>query len=178
METLCQLVDDQDNVIGAKPRSEINYTHDRYRVSGLWLENSAGQILIAQRLMTKDKDPGKWGPAVSGTIEVGETYESNIYKEAEEEIGLTGYVFTLGPKMRFDTPRMCFAQWFRVVCDKSEDEFTPQPTEVECVKWIDRQELFDDVRVNPDKYVASTARVLNEFYSQSSPAGLTATIKS
>lgn len=166
MKDLCQIVDDQDNIIGAKLRSEIDYARDCYRVSGLWLTNSVGRILIAQRLMTKDKDPGKWGPAVAGTLEVGETYESNIYKEAKEEIGLTGYTFTLGPKMRFDNPRRCFTQWFKVVCDKSEDEFTPQPTEVECVRWIVKEDLVQDVKANPDKYVASMSRVLDELYSQ------------
>ena len=35
--------------------------------------------------------PEVWGPAVSGTNEEGETYDSNIIKEAQEEIGLTGY---------------------------------------------------------------------------------------
>ena len=165
MKDVCQIVDDQDNVIGSKLRKEIDYAHDRYRASGLWVTNSAGQILIAQRLMTKDKDPGKWGPAAAGTLEVGETYESNIYKEAEEEIGLTGYVFTPSLKMRFDTPRMYFVQWFTVVCDKPEDEFISQPSEVERVRWIDREELIQDVRANPDKYVASIPRVLNELYS-------------
>ncbi len=29
-----------------------------------------------------------WGSAVAGTVEKGEDYESNIYKETEEEIGL------------------------------------------------------------------------------------------
>jgi len=56
-------------------------------------------------------------------------------------------------------------QWFTVVCDKPEDEFISQPSEVERVRWIDREELIQDVRANPDKYVASIPRVLNELYS-------------
>ena len=61
-------------------------------------------MLIAPRVLTNDKDPGKWGPAAGGTLEISETYESNAYKEAEEEIGLTGVEFILGPKMKFTTP--------------------------------------------------------------------------
>jgi broad-specificity NMP kinase len=46
-QDLYQIVDDQDNLIGAKPRNEINFKNDYYRISGLWLTNSKGQILIA-----------------------------------------------------------------------------------------------------------------------------------
>ena len=53
-QDLYQIVDDQDNLIGAKPRNEIDFKNDYYRISGIWLTNSKGQILIAQRLMTKD----------------------------------------------------------------------------------------------------------------------------
>lgn len=169
MQDLYQIVDDQDNLIGAKPRNEIDFENDYYRISGIWLTNSKGQILIAQRLLTKDKDPGKWGPAAAGTLEVGETYESNAYKEAEEEIGLTGVEFTLGPKMKFITPRHSFCQWYTAVCDKSESEFTPQPTEVEQVKWIDEDEFFEDVHANPDKYLPTMSLIIEALYPNSDP---------
>lgn len=165
MNNLCQIVDDQDTIIGAKPRNEIDFERDYYRVSGLWLVNSKGDVLIAQRLMTKDKDPGKWGPAVAGTVEVGETYESNIYKEAEEEIGLTGIEFTVGPKMKSEHPRKSFTQWFRAACDKAEEEFTLQATEVEGVKWISRDDLIKDVATNPENYIPAMPRIIDELYS-------------
>ena len=161
---LYQVVDEQDNLIGAKPRNEIDFEHDYYRISGLWLTNSKGQILLAQRLMTKDKDPGKWGPAAAGTLEVGETYESNMYKEAEEEIGLTGVDFALGPKMKFTAPRHSFCQWFTAVCDKPENEFVPQPSEVERVKWIDEGEFFEDVQNNPNKYLPTMSLIIEALY--------------
>jgi isopentenyldiphosphate isomerase len=149
MSNLCQIVDEQDNIIGSKPRNEIDFKNDYFRISGLWLTNSHGQVLIAQRHLTKDKDPGLWAPAAAGTLEVGETYESNIYKEAEEEIGLSGITFAVGPKMKFDEPR--------------KDEFVLQLSEVEQVKWIDKYDLVKDVTHTPDKYVPSMARIINEF---------------
>ena len=164
MKTLYQIVDESDNEIGAKLRGDIDFKQDYFRVAGLWLINSADQVLIAQRLMTKDKDPGKWGPAVAGTLEVGETYESNIYKEAEEEIGLKDITFSLGPKMKFESPRKCFMQWFMAICDKKENEFKLQPTEVERVKWIKKDELIQDVKTNPDKYTPSMMRIIETLY--------------
>ena len=78
-----QIVDKNDTVIGTKERDEIDYSSDIYRVSALWLTNSNGQALIAKRAMAKKNSPGKWGPAVAGTLETDETYETNIYKDGD-----------------------------------------------------------------------------------------------
>lgn len=82
-----QIVDRNDNVIGKKLRSEIT-KDDIYRVSSLWVFNQNSELLIAQRPMWKKNDPGKWTESAVGTLEEGETYESNLVKEAKEELGL------------------------------------------------------------------------------------------
>ena len=155
MNHLCQIVDEDDNIIGHKPRNEIDYTKDYYRIGCLWLKNSKGEVLLAQRLLSKDKDPGKWGPSAAGTLEEGETYESNIYKEAHEELGLTGVDFTPIAKLKLEKPRKSFLQLYAGVCDWSADKFIPQPEEVEQVAWVDVNELKKDVEANPDQYVPS-----------------------
>ncbi|MDQ2972857.1 MAG: NUDIX domain-containing protein [bacterium] len=155
MNQLCQIVDENDELIGFKPRNEIDFKKDYYRIGCLWLTNLKGEVLLAQRLLTKDKDPGKWGPSAAGTLEKGETYESNIYKEAEEELGLTGVGFTAIAKLKLEEPRKSFLQLYEGVCDWQADEFTPQPEEVEQVSWIHIDDLRKDIKKNPDKYVPS-----------------------
>jgi predicted kinase len=93
------IVNDQDQIIGHKEPGTL-LKEDIYRVSSLWVTNSKGDILLAQRKFTQKLDPGKWGPAVAGTVDEGETYESNIIKEAEEEIGLKDMRPALGPKTK------------------------------------------------------------------------------
>src|SRR5688572_21076189 len=118
-----QIVDEQDQLIGIKERAEVDYRTDIYRVSALWLTNSRGQTLLAKRAAVKDKDPNKWGPAVAGTIDEDETYDENIYKEAEEEIGLVGIKFEKGPKCLIKRPRTYFCQWYLVTLDRDVDGF-------------------------------------------------------
>lgn len=101
------VVNENDEVVGAKKRGTIA-TDDIYRVSALWITNSNGDVLLAQRALTKKNDPGKWGPAVAGTVEEGETYLGNITKETEEEIGLKDVQFTEGPKWRVSLERNMF----------------------------------------------------------------------
>ena len=150
-----QVVDKGDQLIGSKDRLEINHETDIYRVAALWLVNSKGEALIAQRKLTKNNEPGKWGPSVAGTVEEGEDYESNIYKEAQEEIGLTGVQFSEVIKIYNDGPRRYFTQWYIAKVDKDVSDFTPQPEEVEQVAWKLYEELVDDVQRHPENYIPS-----------------------
>lgn len=146
------IVNDQDEIIGYKERGTL-VKEDIYRVSGLWVTNSKGDILLAQRQLGKRHDPGKWGPAVAGTVDEGETYESNIVKEAEEEIGLKGIKPTKGPNRRVSDEYNYFCQWYTLAVDKPAEEFTIQEDEVEQVKWFTRAELHKELREHPDKYL-------------------------
>lgn len=151
------IVDENDNEIGVKERTEIDYEVDIYRSTGIWITNSNGDALMAQRSMKKDKDPGLWGPAAAGTIDEGETYESNAYKELEEELGLSGVELTEGPEMYSDVPRRRFARYYLGVSEVKIEDLVLQESEVEAAKWVTRAELIEDVVNNPQNYVPAMA---------------------
>ena len=146
------VVDENDNVIGVKDRSAITHS-DIYRVSSLWVKNSAGDVLLAQRKHTKKHDPGKWGPAAAGTIEEGETYQSNIVHEAQEEIGLQNIAPKSGPKVRVRGEYNFFDQWYILTVDKAASDFTISEEEVEQVKWFTRAELADELQKRPEQFL-------------------------
>jgi isopentenyldiphosphate isomerase len=158
------IVDEDDNLIGAKPRDSIDLTKDIYRVTGIWVTNSKGEVLIAKRSMLKKVNSGKWGPAVAGTVEEGETYESNAYKELEEEIGVNGIHLEIGPKLGpkelIGSPRKYFAQWFKCQIDKKVEEFKLQEGEVDEIKWVSYDDLKKDVECNRGAYIPSMSYVL------------------
>lgn len=159
-----QIVDNQDSVIGVKERSEIDFAKDIYRVSALWLTNSKGQTLLARRAMQKANDPGRWGPAVAGTIDESETYDDNIYKEAMEEIGLEGVKFTKGPKTRISYPRNYFCQWYFTTLDREADSFVMQEEEIDALEWVDIEEMKKEMKTNPEKYVLAMPQVVERLY--------------
>lgn len=146
------IVNDRDEVIGHKERGTLT-KEDIYRVSALWITDSRGNILLAQRKFTKTHDPGKWGPAVAGTLDEGETYESNIIKEAEEEIGLQDIKPVPGPRKRVSGEYNFFDQWYTLTVDKPAEEFTLQEEEVEQVKWMSPEELDKELREHPENYL-------------------------
>ena len=154
------LVDKTDNIIGSKERGTLDQD-DIYRISALWIKNTKEEFLLAQRKLTKKNDPGKWGPAVAGTNDVGETYESNILKEAKEEIGLEKFNFSKSKKIRKQGHHNYFCQWFVAIVDKNISDFKIQEEEVEQIRWISKQELIEDLSKNPSRYVPSMKDVLD-----------------
>lgn len=152
------IVDENDEVIGHKTRSELDTTDlDKiYRVTALWLTNSKGEILLAQRALDKVHGPGLWGPAASGTLEEGDTYDSNAAEEAEEELGLKDMQLTKGPK-RYSQGKgrgyRYFTQWYTAVLDKPAADFNIQKEEVEQVRWFTREEIARELRDHPENYL-------------------------
>jgi len=156
------IVDENDKIIGYKERETLNQS-DIYRVSALWIQNSKGDILLAQRKLNKKNDPGKWGPAVAGTNDKGDSYKSNIVKEAEEEIGLKNHHFQEFDKIRYSGKHNYFCQWFKLVIDKKLDEFIIQENEVEQIKWFKKDELLKELKNNPDNFLKSTKDYVRLF---------------
>jgi isopentenyl-diphosphate delta-isomerase len=148
------IVNENDEIIGSKERDAI-VKGDIYRVSALWITNSAGQILLAQRAYNKKHNPGKWGPAVAGTVEVGEDYDDNIIKEAEEELGLKNINPKKVTKVRRRGEHDYFCQIYSAVVDKNLDEFKIQKSEVENIKWMSREELAASMENDPENYLES-----------------------
>lgn len=137
------IVDSNDVILGEKERSLLR-TDDIYRVSALWVFDSQNRILLARRSLSKERHPGKWGPSVAGTNAVGETYEENIRKEAMEEIGadLSGIDLRIGPKEHIRGEYEYFVQWYLATIDRTEDEFSIDPQEVDQVRWFTRDEIL------------------------------------
>lgn len=146
------IVDQNDSILNYKKRGTLN-KDDIYRVSGLWVTNSRGDILLAKRHHTKIHNPNKWGPAVSGTVEKGETYESNIIKETEEEIGLKNVKLKLGPKTETDSEYHHFTQWYFLNIDLDIDDFKIKEDEVEEIKWFSPEWLKTRLEKYPDEFV-------------------------
>jgi isopentenyldiphosphate isomerase len=157
------LVNEEDIILGEVLREEKK-NEDIHRVSALWVTNSQWEILLAKRHMSKKSHPWLWWPAVAGTNAVWESYESNIYKEAEEEIGLSGVEFKKNIKLeRFDAKTKHFIQWFTVQVDITISEFRLQENEVEEVQWWWKEDLEKEIKENPELFLKSMPRYLEMF---------------
>lgn len=156
------IVDENDNVIGYKEREKIKQ-EDIYRVSALWINNSKGEFLLAKRAFIKNNDPGKWGPAVAGTVEDGENYKENIIKEAEEELGLKNIKFEKSSKLRVTGKHNYFTQWYILTIDKPVEEFDIQADEVAEIKWFSKEEFDKFIKEDSTAFLEKMKEYVRKF---------------
>ena len=152
------IVNEYDEIIGYKKRDDRN-NQDIIRISGLWIENENGEVLIARRALHKTRDPGKWGPAAAGTVEKGETYQSNIIKEAHEEIGITveeDDIIHIGTFLE-KTEHRYFAGVFYASIP-SDTPFVLEPDEVAEIRWISWPDLEKEILEKPESFLLSLER--------------------
>jgi len=157
------VVNENDEIIGHTSLEEIDSKKLLYRVAALWIKNSKGESLLARRALTKSHFPGIWGPAAAGTVEKGETYEENIIKEAEEELGISNISVKKGPKYRAVEKYHHFTQMFTCTLDTSAGDFQIQEEEVAEVKWFTKKELLQQIESNPEKFTESTGKYIKAF---------------
>lgn len=160
---LIPVVNEQDEIIGYKERSEIQ-EEDIYRVAALWITNSKGEILITQRAFTKKNSPGVRWTAVAGTVEKWETYEQNIIKEAYEELGIenitiTPWFYERKWENRKDIHTF-FVQSYRVEINEPIKYFHFPKREIEEIRRISMDELASWVQKHPEQFTPNMQEYL------------------
>lgn len=90
-EEMFPLVDEDGNIVGAATRGEChNGSKWLHPVVHLHVFNSRGELYLQKRPEWKDIQPGRWDTAVGGHVELGESVEAALEREADEELGLKG----------------------------------------------------------------------------------------
>lgn len=100
------LVDEQGNITGAATRGECHSGSKLlHPVVHLHVFNGRGELYLQKRPEWKDIQPGKWDTAVGGHIDLGESVEIALRREAQEELGITGFVPELLKSYVFESAR-------------------------------------------------------------------------
>jgi len=156
-DDLAIVVDDQDNILGYKKSGDV--VDERIRITAIWIENSQGQVLIAQRHHSKRLHPLLWGPSAAGTVEKGENYLVCAQRELFEELGVSNASLQEFSKQIYqyrevNGKRACM--WYRLTLDYPTEKFILQEDEVEQIKWVEKTWLVQDLTDNPSNYVPSS----------------------
>ena len=86
------IVDEQGNITGTATRGECHSGSKLlHPVVHLHIFNANGDLYLQKRPEWKDIQPGKWDTAVGGHIDLGESVDIALSREANEELGITDF---------------------------------------------------------------------------------------
>ena len=67
--------------------------------------NDKGELYLQKRPAWKDIQPNKWDTSVGGHIDLGESVEMALKREAQEELGISDFTFELLTHYVFESDR-------------------------------------------------------------------------
>ena len=139
-QEILSVVDENDQVIEQKSRSEIHAHGLRHRAVHILLFNHQQAVFLQKRSLSKDSNPGLWDSSAAGHVDAGESYHACALREIEEELGFAASdplqpLFKLPATARTG---MEFCQVFRLLYD---GPITLNRDEIDEGRWYDQQAI-------------------------------------
>ncbi|NND65274.1 MAG: NUDIX domain-containing protein [Gammaproteobacteria bacterium] len=154
-------VDEQNNVIGLRPREDF-YTGDYiHRSVQLVLFNADDEILLQHRSATKKWFPNLYSYSVSGTVG-DESYEICMARELQEELGLD---IPITKVFEFPFFHEADKSWHALFTAKSDLPITLDNIEMQAIRWISGQALAADIELHPERYTPPMVAGMKKFFS-------------
>jgi len=152
-EEIFDVVNERDEVIDQRPRSEVHRLGLMHRAVHVLVFNSVGQIFLQKRSMSKDRQPGLWDSSSSGHVDSAEAYDACAIREVREEIGLE---LPSAPKRLFKLPASP---------ETDQEHVSVYPCEAEGPFELDKNEIERGDWFSPDELSAWMKRSPHEFAS-------------
>ncbi len=148
---LIDVYDENNNYLGYNlDRKEVHEKKLWHRHVSAWVMNYEGKVLLQQRALNKDKNPGKWAKT-GGHVDSGETEKEAIKREVEEEIGLKVKEDEIKNIEIFkNNDEHYFTYGYIFFTNKKEEEFIIQKEELNTVKYYSIDEL-EEIRKQDNK---------------------------
>ena len=140
-------VDEQDNLLGAIGRAELRDRGLIGRGTYILVFNSAGDLCVHRRTLSKAIYPGYWDVAAGGMVQAHESYAESAARELEEELGVCGVALRAHEQFFFDQPGN--RVWCAVFSAVWDGPLRLQPEEVLEARFIPVDEVMGETEHKP-----------------------------
>ena len=165
-EEIFDVVNERDEVIDRKSRSEVHARGLRHRAVHVLVFNSRGEVFLQKRSMKKDRQPGIWDSSSSGHVDSGEDYDACAVRELREEIGLTN-AKPLEKLFKIDAARRRTRNFWIYRCE-SEGPFQLHPDEIETGGWFAPEKVTSWIAERPQDFASAFRLVWQKYLATES----------
>jgi 16S rRNA (adenine1518-N6/adenine1519-N6)-dimethyltransferase len=158
------IVDENDNVIGTKLRSEVHAQNLLHRAVHILVFNDAGELLLQKRSAWKDREPCKWDSSAAGHLEPGESYQAGAIRETEEELGIRPKLTPLGKIRACSNTGQEFVEVFTA---QHEEPFVLPPSEIEDALFMPVGEVKAWIGARPQDFAPGFWEVWKKLSAES-----------
>ena len=163
-EEIFDVVNETDQVVGQRPRSEVHRLGLMHRATHVMVFNKRGQVFLQKRSMKKDRQPGLWDSSASGHVDTGEDYDSCVVRELREEIGLQ---VAIVPERLFKlaaSPETDHEHVWVYRCE-AEGPFHLHPDEIESGDWFEPKEVTRWMKERPQDFTSALLTIWKKIRS-------------
>jgi isopentenyldiphosphate isomerase len=161
-EEIFDVVNDHDEVVEQRPRREVHQFGLKHRAIHLLVFNQKGKLFLQKRSMLKDCFPGTWDSSASGHLNVSETYDECVIREAREEIGLS--LQSLPERLfKIDACPDTGMEFVWIYRCSSEGPFELQPEEVDEGSFFSSAEIDRWIASRPADFARAFVRIWAEL---------------
>ncbi len=153
-EEMFDVVNERDEVVGHRPRSEVHRLGLKHRAVHVLVFNAGGGIFLQKRSMKKDRQPGVWDSSASGHVDSDEDYDACAVRELREELGLS---LAQPPKRLFklDACEETDQEFVWVYQCRHDGPFTLHPDEIERGDWFAPVEVTRWIAERPQDFASA-----------------------
>jgi len=148
------LVNENDEAIGIEDKTEAHRLGKLHRAFSVFVVNSAGQLLVQRRALTKYHSRGLWSNTCCGHPRPGETIAHASRRRLREEMGFESNlneVFSFVYRANLEGG-LIENEYDHVLVGFFEGVPNPDPAEISEWRWLDTAGLSLDVKKHPENY--------------------------
>lgn len=154
MEEQVILVDECDRPVGVAEKMQAHRDGLLHRAFSIFVLNSKGELLLQKRSRSKYHSGGLWTNTCCSHPRPGETTEAAARRRLQEEMGFNcdlREIFSFTYQANLDNG-LSEHEFDRVFVGEFNGEPILNPGEAEDWRWIEINNLRDDIQAHPDLY--------------------------
>ena len=162
-EEIFDVVNQEDEVIGRAPRSEVHQKGLMHRATHILVFNSRREVFLQKRSLKKDRQPGLWDSSASGHLDCGESYDACAVRELKEELGLAlerplQKLFKVPASLDTDQEHV----W--VYRCEAEGPFELNAEEIERGGWFAPQQVSEWMEDKPEEFAGGLRLIWKQMH--------------